>query len=359
VRGCAAAVLALVLIAGVASAAAPTAPIGLDMDGREFALLSNHLWTVPGGADAKEVQVLTKARKGGTSARDRQNLAYIWASKCTAAKQTIVFKRSLFLPGPLKNFSASFSDTTGVSAPADRAIGGVRLFINGRHAFSIKGASTTLARTERGYPNLFKHGINTFEIHVIKRAEQKAKGIGLCKNGNPAKPLGLLFALEGEFEADLWISNDSSRTEEDYDSATPGSTIEVPVGVEPRNLGPSGVYKGTLTLHISASTVKSLEIENVTAKGPEIEDCKVSPDGTTAFQKRVDCAIDRLPPDRNRKLEVVADALLTFHPSFTTAWIFVAAEINSPTRDPNGRSNGWRAIRYFCSPEATNPKCPK
>ncbi len=349
---------ALLLLAGGASAAAPTAPLGLDVNGAQFALLSNHLWTVK-GADAREVQVLTRERKGGTSARDRQNLAYIWASKCTAAKQTIVFKRSLFMPGPPKNFAATFSDNTFVSAPADRAIGGVKLFINGRHAFSIKGSSTTLQRTERGYPSLFKHGINTFEIHVIKRAEQKAKSIGLCKNSG--RPLGLSFALEGEFEADLWLSNDSSTTHEDYETGTPGATEVVPVAVEPRNLGPSGVYNGTLTLHISASTVKALEIGEVVVKGPEIEDCKVSPDGTTAFQKRVDCAVDRLPADPNRKLDVTVNARLTFHPNLPSAvaWIFVAAEITSPTRDPNGRTNGWRAIRYICMPEATNTKCPK
>lgn len=350
------AALAPALLAGGASAGPPTAPSGLDVDGREFALLSNHLWTVKGGADAKQVITLTKIRKGGTSARDRQELAHIWAPKCTAAAQTVIFKRSLFMPGPLKNFRAEFSDSTYVSAPADRAIGGVRLFINGRHVFSVKGASTRLERTERGYPQLFKHGINTFEIHAIKRAENKAKGTGLCKNGG--RPLGLLFALEGEFEADLWLANDSSKTEEDYEKATPGATVEVPVGIEPRNLGPSGVYKGTLKMHISASTVKSMQITGINTRGPEIENCKVVP-GANEFFKRVECELDRFPADRQRKLEVVANTKLTFHPTFTTAWIFVAAEVYSPTRDPNGRSNGWRAIRYFCAPEATNPKCPK
>jgi hypothetical protein len=349
----------LAFLAAGSSAATPIAPLGLDENGTQFALVSNHLWTVQGGADAREVQALAKVRKGGTSARDRQTFAYIWGSKCTAAKQTIVFKRSLFMPGPPKNFSATFSDNTYVSAPADRAIGGVKFFINGHHAFSIKGASTTLQRTERGYPGLFKHGINTFEIHVIKRAEQKAKSIGLCKNAG--RPLGLSFALEGEFEADLWLSADSGPTHEDYESGTPGATEVVPVAVEPRNLGPSGVYKGTLTLHISASPVKALEIGSIESSSSDIENCKVSPDGTTAFQKRVDCEVDRLPPNRNRKIDVTVEAKLTFHPNLPSAvaWIFVAADLTSPTRDPNGRTNGWRAIRYICMPEATNAKCPK
>lgn len=349
----------LAFLATGAGAATTPAPLGLDVDGTHFALLSNHLWTVKGGADAREVQVLTKVRKGGTSARDRQSLAFIWGSKCTPGKQTIVFKRALFMPGPPKNFTATFSDSTFVSAPADRAIGGVKLFINGRHAFSIKGASTTLARTERGYPGLFKHGLNTFEIQVIKRAENKAKGTGLCKNSG--RPLGLLFALEGEFEADLWLSSDSGPTHEDYETGTPGATEVVPVAVEPRNLGPSGIYKGRLTLHISASTVQALAIGAITSSSDDIENCKVSPGGTTPFQKRVDCEIDKLPPNRNRKIDVSVEAKLTFHPNLPSAvaWIFVAAEIYSPTRDPNGRTNGWRAIRYICMPQATNPKCPK
>ncbi|MFN2467966.1 MAG: hypothetical protein ABR521_07565 [Gaiellaceae bacterium] len=352
---------ALVLLAGGASAAVPTAPLGLDVDGTHFALVSNHTWTVQGGADAREVQVLTKVRKGGTSARDRQNLSFIWASRCSPGRQTVIFKRALFMPGPPKNFTATFSDNTFVSAPADRAIGGVRLFINGRHAFSIRGASTTLARTERGYPGLFKHGVNTFEIRVIKRAEQKAKGIGMCRNGNPARRLGLLFALEGEFEADLWLSSDSGPTHEDYETGTPGATETVPIALEPRNLGPSGAYKGRLTLHISASTVQTLAIGAIRSASDDIENCKVSPGGTTPFQKRVDCDIDKLPPNRNRKIEFSVDARVTFHPHLPSAvaWVFVAAEIYSRTRDPNGRTNGWRAIRYICMPEATNPKCPK
>ena len=335
----------------------PVPPRGLDINGTEYALNSNGLWAVsvnggPFDSDAKQVVLIAEEREGGTSARDRQDYAYVWARRCTAASQTLVFRRAIFMPGPEKSFGMDFYDTTGSSAP-DLAIAGVRIYVNDRHIVSFQGGRWTVPRTDRHSPRVFKDGINIVKIHVTKRA-RNGTTIGQCQYGG--RPLGLSFSLHGEFEADLWLSNDSSITHEDYERGTPGATEIIPVAVPPRNLGPSGVYRGTLTLHISGSTLKSLRVTAIRERAQEIEDCTTT--RLSDFMVRVDCVIDRLHADRRRELDLVVDVTVTFHDLHTMAWVFVAAEFYSPTRDPNGRSNGWRAIRYICFPETDHPQCP-
>ena len=202
---------------------------------------------------------------------------------------------------------------------------------------------------------LFRHGLNTIEIRVVKRAKS-GTSIGRCQYGNPPKPLGLQFAIYGEFEVDLWLSNDNSITHEKYVKQAGGVTVVQPIGFTwLRNLGPSGAYRGTATLHISGSTLKAFKVLSVATRGVEIEDCKITV--VSAFQSRVDCQIDRMPPDGPQRT-VMANVRLTFYPTFSTASVFVAAEVYSPTRDLNGRSNGWRYLLTYCGPDASHPKCP-
>lgn len=340
--------------------AAPVPPLGLDIDGREYALLSNNQWDVSsnGGpfVDARHVVRIRPPRPGGTSAYDRQPHAYIWAPQCTAALQTVVFRRALFMPGPPKTLAMQFSDTTGTSPPADTAIGGVRIFINGTHTLSFKGASYTLPTGQYSTNRLFRHGLNIIEIRVTKR-KQSGTSIGRCQYGNPPKPLGLQFAIYGEFEVDLWLSNDNGITHEQYVKQEGGVTVVDQFGFDWfRNLGPSGAYRGTVTLHISGSTLKAFKVVSVEKQGPEIEDCKITV--VSPYQSRVDCQIDRMPP-RGPPRAVIANVRLTFYPTYSTAFVFVAMEAYSPTRDVNGRSNGYRYLLTYCGPDASHTKCPK
>jgi hypothetical protein len=348
---------ALVLaVAAPAQNGAPS-PTYLSTTGSSYALISNASWQVKEGkrvTAAKEVQVITPASPNGSAPRDRQSFAYIWGRSCTSKKQTLVFKRQVFLPGPPKTFAATVSDTTAASPPADRAIAGVRLYVNGKHMFSIRGASSTVERTEHpAYTGRFRHGANEVELRVVKRATNKAKGTGLCKTGG--RRLGLAFTLDGDFEADLWVSEDGSVTHETYEEGPAGgSTLDVPVELPFRNLGPSGAYSGWLRVNISGSTLKQMSVGNARAKGAGLEDCTTSGSG---FSYRIDCVIDRAPPGATPA--VTADLRIVFHPTYGTANVFITAEAYSPTTDPKRQNNGWRAITYFCGPDQNNPKCPQ
>ena len=110
----AAAATGFAAIAGEAAAQIPPAPLGLDRDGTIYALLSNSRWFVSengGGFQLAKVGVIP-VRTGNPdaiSAFDRQDHAYIWAGRCTASRQVLIFRRDYYLPGPPKAFEAGFT----------------------------------------------------------------------------------------------------------------------------------------------------------------------------------------------------------------------------------------------------------
>ena len=121
-----------------------------------------------------------------------------------------------------KTFGAGFSNSTFAGPPSNGAITRTTLLINGKEAFSANGGSATINPGPR-YTKLFKDGPNTIEIRIVKRVKQGTT-LGQCRHGaNPSRPLGINFALYGEFEADLWLSKDRNVTEEVSDRRQPGN----------------------------------------------------------------------------------------------------------------------------------------
>lgn len=340
--------------------AAPPAPLGLDTNGASYALVANNLWTVSvngsGFVKAKPVVVLATPLPGDRTAFYRQHRAYIWAPACTASKQILKFRRAYFLPGPAKTFAARFFDTIGGPENADNlAIASVAVKINGVVAFKIDGATKTIAKTTGGrFPALFKHGENVVEIDVVKRVQSGTR-IGQCRNGSPARPLGIYFEMLGEFEADLWLSPDSYVTTEVFTRNRPGQALQGwRVTVSPLNKGVSGAYTGTLTTHVFASTLKDFIIFDLSVTGRGISNCNVV--DLSVFQKRIDCEVRQFQRGAEPRLSFTAGA--TFHESFQLASISVTELILSPTRDPQGNTNGRRRIRYMCHADATDARCP-
>jgi hypothetical protein len=349
--------LAVVFIAIATSATAeiPPAPLGLDRDGTVYALISNSQWTVSenssGFVPAKAVIPVSTGNPSSTSAYDRQNRAYIWAGRCTASKQTLIFRRTFFLPGPPKTFGAQFSDSTYYSPPANRAIEWTILVINGKRAFAINGGAGTVNPSVT-YANLFKYGLNTIDIFVVKKA-RTGPTYGECQYGTPARPLGVMFTLYGEFEADLWLSADRNFTQEVYERR-PAGTIGLAATIKPRNLGPSGVYKGALQINFTSVNGPSTILpDSLSVTGAGVRNCVV----TSAINPiRVDCEIFGF--QSGAAPEVRLTVLVGLSADYTHVWVFGSAIIFSATRDLNAVSNGWRRTRIFCGPRATHSNCP-
>ena len=166
--------------------ASEPAPLGLDPDGREYSLQSNGSWRASG----RPAKVLSLTREGQPDARnaeDRQDYGLIWARECERAAQTVVFTRKYYLPGPPKDFRATF----GASIP--QAIEKARVLINGIEAFSFTGNNHIVSKTETHYVDLFRFGQNIIQIEVTK-AQQNGL-VGRCRSA--AGRLGISFFIEG------------------------------------------------------------------------------------------------------------------------------------------------------------------
>lgn len=348
-------VVVFVAIASSATAEIPPAPLGLDRDGTNYALISNSQWTVSenssGFVPARTVIPVSTGNPNSTSAYDRQDRAYIWAGRCTASKQTLVFRRTFFLPGPPKTFGASFSDSTYYSPPANRAIEWTILVVNGKTAFSINGGAGTV-NPGVTYTNLFKYGLNTIDIFIVKKA-RTGPTYGECQYGSPPRPLGVQFTLYGEFEADLWLSPDRNFTQVVYERR-PAGTIGLVATVKPRNLGPSGVYKGALQIVFSTVNGPSTILpDSLIVTGAGIRNCLVRSANNPI---RIDCEVFGF--QSGAAPEVRLTVLVGLGADYTHVWVSGGATITSPTRDLNFVTNGWKRTRIFCGPRATDPNCP-
>lgn len=341
-----------------ASAAVPPAPLGLNSSGSEYALVANDLWKVSlngsGFVPAKEVVLIRGAIPGATGAVDRQDLAYIWASTCTASQQILIFRRTIFMPGPAKTFAAEFFDNTGSSA-SNLAVASVSVRINDKPAFSFTGGTKNIPPTVATIPKLFKFGVNTIDVRVVKRA-QSGTSFGRCRYGTPPRPLGVYFNMHGEFESDLWLWSDRNTTTEVFVRLEGNAVLPLQFTVSPRNLGLSGVQSGKLTTNIQVSNFQEFGIASSTIEvdGDGLYNCKIVE--RSNFSAKVECDVYRMPPNSQAKLTFFT--LLKSHPTYTTAWVFASTDIYSPTRDPRPQTNGWRRIRNFCGPAATDPRCP-
>lgn len=349
------------LLAGQSIAATiPPAPIGLDANGTSFAILSNasSAWRVSadGGqtfGSVKNILLIRGAVSGAISAADRQPFSYIWAPTCTTAAQTLLFRRTYFLMGIPKTLAAELYDTTYQPSPANQAISSAKIFVNGTLAFSARGAYIRYQSAVRTQAKLFVFGKNTIDVVVTKRAQQGS--YGHCKNNfNPPTPLGILISIRGDYEADLWLSKDSSTTTEFYERiATDGNYHRLfVVGGSPRNLGRSGIYKGKMTVDISGGDMLVERTATITGQG--LRNCVVTK--PSSYSAHMDCDIFEMSAGATARatFRVVSQ----FDYKFSTVYVFSTASANSVTSDPHLNTNGWRRIYYFCSTTATDPKCP-
>jgi hypothetical protein len=272
---CPLALLASLLFASVTTAEVPPAPVWLAQDGYSFNLVSNKGWRVTatpaGSGPAKQVYLWGKGDPNASTGYERQDKAYIWAQVCTDAAQQLILRRSLYLPGPAKTFGARFAPMFYGT------IASVRVYINGTLAFSFNDGYKHIPRTANAYAKLFRYGANDIEIRVNKRAKSRYQGF--CRQGTPAKQIGLDFDLSGEFEANVSMAKGfRGGTDHRYFEVEDESTRLI-VGIPNRygamiNLGPSGVYDSIFQVNVesSSATVK-LDISEFSVIGRQLKNC--------------------------------------------------------------------------------------
>ena len=302
---------------------------------------------------SKTAVLISRPSPGAKTALLRQAFAFIWAPTCTAARQTLTFRRTYLLPGRPKTLGADLFDTTHHPRPADQAIASAKIYINGKLAFSAPGVFMRFAEVPR--PAITKHsvfGLNEIEVVVVKRAANGSRG--QCKNNSrPPQPLGVSFYIHGQYEADLWLSNDSGETTEFWNRAAVDEDFRqlFIVGARPQNRGPSGVYSGKLIVDVSGG---NCSLKRKQPFPDSARNCVVTqPSSTTGH---MECEVFRMPlgGDPRATFRVIAKQ----DGRFDVFSVFSRAQITSLTSDPDLDTNGWRRIHYFCSKSSTDSRCP-
>ena len=344
--------------AEVAAAAATPAPLGLDVDGASYALVSNKRWTLGGGPAAREVKVVRRAIPGAGGAFSRQDEAYIWALTCTPQAQQVTFRRVFFLPGPPKTFGAQFQATNSDYA-SSRPIGSFRLKINGQLVLSVAGSAMTsgiytIAEAANNYAKAIQYGENVVEVEVSKIAQTPANS--RCVEASTL--LGFRFQVYGRFEADLFLSNTPNTPQDCYYKATnPAKSMNVSVGgrfATLRNLGPSGAYRGHISIQVVATGSEEMVITSVGTMGMT---CEIIEQGKVG--RVLECDIDPWASGLSPGLKFLASATLALSngvPVFSKPLMQVKAYLESKTGDPKyNHKDEFRA--HFCQPWSTDPKC--
>ena len=98
--------------------------------------------------------------------------------------------------------------------------------------------------------------------------------------------------MRGKYEAELWLSKDSAISNDHWLRARTQTFERLGVGVAPRDRGPSGIYKGTLTVEVTADQVVIDTKVPLKITGEGLRNCKLS----QPYQQKVilECEIFRL-----------------------------------------------------------------
>ena len=129
-----------------------------------------------------------------------ERFRYVWASKCTAARQEISLRRTVYLPGvPAEAKAVLASVALRPSRAAANPVRSLRLLVNGRVAIAVRGAGAPAAELPPSALALFAHGANDVELVAKKRATLA------CNAGGQSLEVGIAFELTGRFTSGLAI----------------------------------------------------------------------------------------------------------------------------------------------------------
>jgi hypothetical protein len=263
---------------------------------------------------------------------------FIWAKKCTAAAQTVTFKKKMFLPGVPAVLEASLRHYK-------RPLKSMEILVNGRLLLK----TTTAARKIdlKGKAGAFKFGMNTIEISASKGASKQS-----CNDSGHENDTGFLMELHAEFQADLQVTIDPPNNT--------SSALFIQF-VTVKNNGPSAMDYGSISYGVTTSHIQPIWKNGagidpnagvVIYEGEQaLPDCKYFSSGGYSTY----CAIDALQPGQSRRYTVkyLYNAPTgNFSDKWTESW-----GAAGDTLDPNQTSNGGSRTRGACRPAGNPPPC--
>jgi hypothetical protein len=261
---------------------------------------------------------------------------YVWSKTCTAAAQTVDFKKTVFLPGVPAVLQASLS-------AYKRPLKAMEVLVNGHVIVSATHAVHKVDLKSRA--SAFKFGNNVIEISARKAASKKP-----C-NGSETDT-GFLVELHAEFHADYEVTIDPPNN-------TSSSLFIQFVTV--KNNGPSASAYGSVAYAVSTGNLQPLW-KNGAGVDPNagvviyageavLSNCKYFSSGGYSTY----CVIGGLQPGQSERFTVkylYKDPGGNFSDKWTESW-----GAASDTLDPNQANNGGKRPRGACRPPGNPPPC--
>lgn len=341
--------LCALLVIGVAGAlaAAPKLPVYLDDDGGSFTVNSNSGWRV--GEARQTAPRVMGVREGvrSSQASFRQDLAYLWAPKCTPGRQLVRFFRTVELPGPATE--ANFA------VDADAQYGGpfaeVQLFVNGRLAYTLP-PSLPRVDHDRAQAVLFGFGNNELEVRVTKKPLPRGYP-RRCNAGDPRGRMGVRFTVGGDFLSDLSIRRDQPAKE--VFRLSQGTEVDIDLGMNFVNKGPSAVYDGRFRAVLDGAFVGLEVTKPAQITGPGTSTCTTKRLDGSAKRYEILCPLRKMTRNTRGRVVVELRALLSPAPSYGQLnWLY---EVSSGTDDPVNDNNVTRTT-IFCTQDADATRHP-
>jgi hypothetical protein len=263
---------------------------------------------------------------------------YVWAKRCTAAAQTVDFKKTMFLPGVPAVLEASLRHYT-------RPLRSMEILVNGRLLLKTTSAARRVDLKSRA--GAFRFGNNGLELVATKGPTKKA-----C-NGSSGDT-AVLMELHAEFKADLEVTIDPPNNT--------GTALYVQ-HVTVKNNGPAAVDYGSIAYKVSTSNLVPIwNSQNSSGVDPNagvviyqgadyIKGCMYYSQGGYSTY----CPIDSLQPGESRTYEVkyiYKDPGRNFSEKWTESW-----GASGDTLESNPSNNGGQRPRGACRPPGNPPPC--
>ncbi|WP_395690943.1 hypothetical protein [Nocardioides sp.] len=282
----------------------------------------------------------------------------VWASRCTAAAQTVTFRRTLRLPGRPTKATFTIAPVFPFSVPTPFKT--FKLALNGATVTQGK-----LTGTPYSGPSIvlgpkvlkrFTDGNNTVAVTVVRGPLPKKQK--RC-NTSSADLTGVVFRLFGDLDADLSLVDASVPTTKYYPAAT---QVHAVVNLSLTNKGPSGVIKGGIfkvrvggisdLVNLSESTT---QIPGTFPSAPPLDQCEtttVTPKPNLVVEIR--CEMGAMPAGRVAHLSLGLEqtfASTEFHEATSTLQWTVSHPMDSSSDNQRGAQIVW------CGTLSTKPEC--
>jgi len=340
---------------GAAASSSPL-PAYIDPPVSRFALFANKHWDIL-ESSTPAAQFSGSPPASGYQIEGGDTPHYIWAPTCSKGKQTVTFRRKVWLPGPSQalDFSAAASTVTSGNQQWSDPFRSIKLIANGTVLKKLDHAGTSGSVTPAQLTDVVEYGDNVLKVVVVKRANPDY--IKTCGKSAPAR-LGIQFSINGSnFLNDLAVKKPTADLAVQYLSASPGAERTIPFSFTVFENGPAATRAGVFDLLLQTGGMK-LSSDGVTASASRPFGACAQPSAA-----HVTCPITSwFAPKTTAKVSaslhftVPEDEPLDAVETVTADWSILRGATSGQS-DSDYTNDSARVELIYCMPQATSHGC--